>query len=64
MKKKALAIKDIFAENGEKYFRDLETQALRDLQEEKETIISCGGGAVLRDEKCGNTKYWKCYCTA
>ena len=42
--------KDIFAENGEQYFRDLETQALRDLQEEKETIISCGGGAVLRDE--------------
>ena len=30
--------KDIFAENREQYFRDLETQALRDLQEEKETI--------------------------
>lgn len=50
VEKEGMAIKDIFAENGEKYFRDLETQALRDLQEEKETTISCGGGAVLRDE--------------
>ena len=50
VEKEGMAIKDIFAENGEQYFRDLETQALRDLQEEKETIISCGGGAVLRDE--------------
>ncbi|MFR6560987.1 MAG: shikimate kinase [Eubacterium ventriosum] len=50
VEKEGIAIKDIFAENGEQYFRDLETQALRDLQEEKETIISCGGGAVLRDE--------------
>ena len=46
VEKEGMAIKDIFAENGEQYFRDLETQALRDLQEEKETIISCGGGAV------------------
>ena len=50
VEKEGMAIKDIFAENGEQYFRNLETQALRDLQEEKETIISCGGGAVLRDE--------------
>lgn len=45
-----MEIKDIFEKYGEQYFRDLETKALQELQNRKGQIISCGGGAVLRDE--------------
>lgn len=45
-----MEIKDIFEQYGEQYFRDLETKALKELQDRKNIIISCGGGAVLRDE--------------
>lgn len=43
-------ISDIFAENGEQYFRDLETEALRRIISLKNHIVSTGGGAVLREE--------------
>ncbi len=42
-------IPEIFAESGETYFRDLETQAVKDLAHEQ-GVISCGGGAMLREE--------------
>jgi len=45
----AMAISDIFEKHGEGYFRDLETKALEMLECE-DTVISCGGGIVLRDE--------------
>lgn len=45
-------IPEIFAQDGEAHFRDLETQAVRDLAV-REGIIACGGGAMLRD---GNAK--------
>lgn len=45
-----MEIRDIFEKYGEQHFRDLETKALRELQDRKGQIISCGGGAVLRDE--------------
>lgn len=39
------AIADIFADNGEEYFRYLEKEVLEEIVEEnKEFIISCGGG--------------------
>lgn len=41
-------IPDIFAQDGEEHFRDLETQAVRDLAS-REGVIACGGGAMLRD---------------
>ena len=41
-------IPEIFAEDGEPHFRDLETQAVRDLATQ-EGVIACGGGAMLRD---------------
>jgi shikimate kinase len=46
------SITEIFAQMGEEGFRDMETQVLRDLLENKmqSTIISTGGGAVLREE--------------
>jgi 3-dehydroquinate dehydratase type I len=50
VKKAGMEISDIFEKNGEEYFRTLETQALREIQKGKGQIISCGGGAVLKDE--------------
>lgn len=45
-----MSIPDIFATYGEEYFRDLETKLLVEMQSKKNTIISCGGGAALREE--------------
>ena len=41
-------IPEIFAQEGEEHFRDLETSAVRDLSG-REGVIACGGGAMLRD---------------
>lgn len=43
-------IKEIFAEDGEGAFRDLETQVLRELAQGEPVLVSCGGGVVLRPE--------------
>src|SRR4029453_6086751 len=45
-----LSIPEIFAEHGEKKFRDAETEALRRVRTEEQTIIITGGGIVLRKE--------------
>ncbi|WP_072525988.1 shikimate kinase [Clostridium sp. Marseille-P3244] len=45
-----MSIPDIFATYGEEYFRNLETELLRELQTGRNCIISCGGGAALRSE--------------
>ena len=42
------SIPEIFEQDGEAYFRDLETQAVRDLSV-REGVIACGGGAMLRE---------------
>ena len=41
-------ISDIFANEGEEYFRDLETKYLKELSERQGIIISTGGGAVKK----------------
>ncbi len=43
-------IKEVISVKGEKYFRDLESQVIRDVSSEGCRIISTGGGAVLREE--------------
>ncbi len=50
VKKAGMPISEIFKKYGEEYFRKLETQALKELQNRQGQIISCGGGAVLKDE--------------
>jgi shikimate kinase len=45
-----MKITDIFKNFGEPYFRDLETEMIRELSEQKNIVISTGGGAVLREE--------------
>lgn len=43
-------IKELIAEKGEKYFRDLESEVISDISKESGRIIATGGGAVLREE--------------
>lgn len=57
-------ISDIFREDGESFFRDLETAALKELLREKEPmVIAVGGGLPVRREnrellkKLGTTVY-------
>ena len=44
-------IPDIFAEHGERYFRDLETDLLKRMQEDTHhAVISVGGGMPVREQ--------------
>ncbi len=45
-----MSIPEIFSQKGEEYFRDLETNLLKNLQNKNSLIISCGGGMPLREE--------------
>ncbi len=40
------SVRKIFEENGEKFFRELETQTLRDICELENYIIALGGGTI------------------
>ena len=43
-------ITDIFSQKGEKYFRELETQELKNLENQSNFVLSTGGGIILKDE--------------
>ncbi len=59
VEREGMSISDIFAQKGEQYFRDVETNLLIEIQGEQNKVVSCGGGVVLREEnvqvmkKCG-----------
>jgi len=40
-------ISDIFAKNGEPYFRKVEKRVLKEVSKEKKFVVACGGGIVL-----------------
>jgi shikimate kinase len=44
------SINDIFAQEGEPYFRDLETAVAKELSQRSDLIIATGGGMPLREE--------------
>ena len=44
------AINEIFATDGEAYFRTVEAEVLQDLSKRDLLIIACGGGVVLKEE--------------
>lgn len=48
--REGMSISEIFEVHGEEYFRNLETELLRELQNHKGVVISCGGGVPMRDE--------------
>jgi len=45
-----MTINDIFKNYGEGHFRDIEAEMIKRFSDEKNIIISTGGGAVLREE--------------
>ena len=45
-----ITINEIFKQFGEPRFREIETEMIRKLSENKNSIISTGGGAVLKQE--------------
>ena len=50
VEKNALSINEMFEKYGETYFRDRETDAVCEIAKSAPAIVSCGGGAVLREE--------------
>ena len=51
-----MSINDIFAQKGEEAFRDIESQLVVDLGNQEASIISCGGGVVIRPQNVENMK--------
>ena len=50
------SIKLIFAEDGELFFRDLESEVIEEASRQENIVISTGGGVVLREENIDNLK--------
>lgn len=50
VQREGCSINEIFEKYGEDYFRQLETKYLGEIQKNSGAIVSCGGGAVLKDE--------------
>jgi len=49
-------IKDIFAESGEKKFREIESKIIAELCLQNNLIVATGGGVVLNDENVNRMK--------
>ncbi len=49
-KREGMSISDIFAKQGEEYFRDVETKLLQEICLQEDKVVSCGGGVVLRSQ--------------
>ena len=54
--KEKRAITDIFAKDGEQYFRKVETKTLKEVAKEKGFVAACGGGIVIDEENIGIMK--------
>lgn len=50
------SIPEIFAEHGESYFRDLESEVAQSLSHAQRTIVSTGGGVITRKSNLSNLK--------
>lgn len=56
VKEQGMSINDIFAQKGEDGFRDIESQLVIDIGKNKNSIVSCGGGVVVRPKNVENMK--------
>jgi len=54
--KVGMRITEIFEKYGEPYFRELETQIIKEVSEKDKLVISTGGGVVLREENVNNLR--------
>lgn len=56
VEREGMSIPDIFAQKGEPYFRDAETNLLIEIQSDENKVVSCGGGVVLREQNVDEMK--------
>lgn len=50
------SIADIFAKEGEPYFRRLESRVLKEVSNEKNFVVACGGGIVMNPQNIKTMK--------
>lgn len=55
-KREKRTINEIFTEEGEDYFRDIESQVVREVSGQDGLVIDTGGGVVIREENLVNLK--------
>lgn len=53
-KNTAMTISEIFGKKGERYFRELEKELIKEISEEEGCVIAAGGGAVIFKENVEN----------
>lgn len=56
VQEQGMSINDIFAQYGEAHFREIESQLVVDLGKQEPSIVSCGGGVVVRPENTQNMR--------
>jgi shikimate kinase len=56
VEEQGMSINDIFAKYGEEHFRDLESRLVTEIGEGEPSIVSCGGGVVVRPQNRENMK--------
>ena len=54
--KAQMSIPQIFEKYGEEYFRDLESDLLKEIGRDSNQVVSCGGGVVLREKNVSEMK--------
>jgi shikimate kinase len=55
-KREKRTINEIFTNSGEEYFRNVESEIVREISGDDGQVIDCGGGAVIREENVANLK--------
>lgn len=56
VQEQGMSINEIFDTYGEEHFRDIESRLVSTLGEEAASIVSCGGGVVIREDNVRNMK--------
>lgn len=56
VQEQGMSINEIFEKFGEAGFRDIESRLVVDLGNQEKSIVSCGGGVVVRPENVKNMK--------
>lgn len=56
VREQGMEINEIFDKYGEEHFRDIESQLVLDIGQEEPSIVSCGGGVVIRPQNRENMK--------
>lgn len=54
--REGISIAEIFSIHGEEYFRNLETNLLIEMQSKNNVVVSCGGGAAMRERNVAEMK--------